>query len=260
MRKYKFRIIFFILCLLVVSSFSYFIWLQDKYVVPIIMYHSVDKPHHFSGIVISPEHFDKQMKFLKKHKYYVVSLDELVVAIKEKKNLPKNSVVITFDDGNEDNYTNAFGILKKYGFPAIIFVITDLIGHDGYLTWEQLREMEKSGITVGSHTLSHVHLPGVPLEWQSRQIKESKKVIEEKLGHPIYYFAYPSGGFSDGTKDLVEEAGYKAACTTNRGNDRFNQDVYELKRIRFKDKDSEIAMRFKLSGFYNFFRVLKEPN
>ena len=253
-------VVVIIVFLLLAASIGYRIYLHNKYVVPIIMYHSIDNPHHFSGIVVSPDHFRKQIKYLKKHRYNVISLDRLVTAIKEKKSLPKNSVVITFDDGYEDNYTNAFSILKEYNFPATIFVIVNLVGHEGYVTWEQLREMGKYGITTGSHTLDHVHLPGVPLEWQSHQIKDSKKIIEEKLGHKIDYLAYPSGGFSDGTKDIVEEAGYKGACTTNRGNKRFNEDVYELKRIRFKDKDTGLVMWMKLSGYYNLFRVLKEPN
>ena len=254
------RIILALLMAMAILIGGYSIWLSDKYVVPIIMYHSIDYPHHLSGVVVSPENFQRQLKYLKKHRYNVISLEALVKAITEKRKLPKNSVVITFDDGYEDNYTYAFKYLKEFNFSATIFVITDLIGKEGYLTWDQLREMEGYGITIGSHTTSHMYLPGTPLSWQEYQIKESKSMLEGKLGHPIDYFAYPSGGFSDGTKDIVQGAGYQAACTTNRGNKRFNEDIYELKRIRFKDKDSALAMWGKLSGYYNFFRVLKEPN
>ena len=163
MRKRKAIFVLFILFTVITGSYS--IWLSDQYVVPIIMYHSIDNPHHLSGIVVSPHNFRKQLKFFKKHKYNVISLDMLVAALKEKKRLPKKSVVITFDDGYEDNYTNAFPILKEFGFPATIFVITDLIStEDEYLTWDQLREMEKHGITIGSHTLDHIYLPGVPIK------------------------------------------------------------------------------------------------
>lgn len=257
LRQRKALTVFLVLLLVIFISFH--LWLSGKYVVPIIMYHSIDKPHRYSGIVVDPGRFENQMNYLKKHRYNVISLDTLVTAIREKKQLPRNSVVITFDDGYEDNYANAFGILKKYKFPATIFVITSLVDHSGYVTWEQLREMGKYGITTGSHTIDHVNLPGVPLEWQSHQIKDSKKIIEKKLGQRIDYLAYPGGGFSDGTKDIVIEAGYKGACTTNRGNKRFNEDVYELKRVRFSNKDYDFSIWGKLSGYYNFFRVLKDP-
>ncbi len=259
MRRVK-KIIAVIILFLIIAIGSFHVWLQDSYVVPIIMYHSVDNPRHLSGIVVSPSSFRQQMDFLKRNDYHVISLDALITAKREKRHLSKNNVIITFDDGYDDNYTYAFPVLKEYGFPASIFVITNLIGKPGYLTWEELKEMEKSQITIGSHTVDHVYLPGVPLDWQSYQIKESKRVLEEKLGHTIDFFAYPSGGFSDGTKDIVEAAGYRAALTTNRGNKRFNEDVYELKRVRFKDKDSSLGLWAKLSGFYNLFRVLKEPN
>ncbi len=258
LRQGKVLLVLLILFLAVFIGFNF--WLSNKYVVPIIMYHSIDSPHLLSGTVVNPENFERQLNFFKKHNYDVISLNELVTSLLEKKKLPRNSIVITFDDGYADNYSNGFRILKKYGFPATIFIITNLIDRPGYLTWRQLREMERFGITIGSHTLDHVYLPGVPLNWQSHQIKESKKVIEKNLGHPIDYFAYPSGGFSDGTKDVVIEAGYKGACTTNRGNKRFNEDVYELKRVRFSNKENELSMWAKLSGYYNLLRVLKEGN
>ncbi len=258
--KRKFKILIIVFLTIIIAAGIFYVWLSRQYVIPVIMYHSVDNPRHYSGIIVSPNSFRKQMEFLRKRKYNVISLKEMVDIIKSRKHLLKKSVVITFDDGYVDNYTHAYPILKEYDFPAAIFVIANLVDKKGYVTWDELREMEKSGITIGSHTLDHVYLPGIPSDWQSHQIVDSKKMIEKNLGHRIDYFAYPSGGYSDGTKDLVEQAGYQAACTTNRGNDRFNRDLYELKRVRFKDKDLEIVMWFKLSGYYNFFRILKEPN
>lgn len=243
-----------------VSVLGFFIWLSDKHAVPILMYHSIHITEGATGIVVDPQSFAKQMNFLRKNGYRVISLDALVTAIKSNQNPPRNSVVITFDDGNADNYQQAFPQLKKHGFPAIIFVIASTVGQKDYVTWAQLKEMEQFGVTAGSHTLDHVYLPGAAKDVQRHQITESKKVIERNLGHSIDYIAYPSGGFTNDIKAMVQQAGYRGACTTNRGYTTLNRDIYELKRIRLKSNESNISLWMKLSGYYTLFKTPREPN
>jgi peptidoglycan/xylan/chitin deacetylase (PgdA/CDA1 family) len=130
-----------------------------------------------------------------------------------------------------------------------------------YLTVEQIKEMIASGIDIGSHTRTEAYLPDLMVERQWNEIQASKAILEENLGITVDYFAYPIGGFSDEIKKIVQESGYKAACTTNRGYDRFNKDVFELNRIRFSDKDiRQDYMWIKLSGYYNLFRKGKSPH
>ncbi len=225
-----------------------------------MMYHAVDYAGHPKGNMVTPENFSYQMDYLKNHGYKVISLDELVRGIKEKRSFPKKTVVITFDDGYQDNYHQAFPILKENQFLAIIFVSSEQIGQSGYLTVEEMKEMKQYNVTVGSHTLNQAYLPSVPPKEQRRQIEMSKKLLEEKLGYPVEYISYSSGGFSEAIKAMVKEAGYKGACTTNRGTHRFNEDVYELKRIRFSNTDrSPLALWAKLSGYYNLFRKHRAP-
>ena len=254
----KFRFLFIILLFLTIALGSFGFSLQGRYVVPIIIYHHVEHVQKPLANNVSPRSFARQMDYLKKHGYRVINLDELVHAIREKKRLQK-SVVITFDDGNEDNYAHAFPILKQHGFPATIFVIAATVGEEGYLNWGEIKEMERERVVIGSHTLSHVYLPGVSPQEHRHQIFESKKILEEKLGHPVDYIAYPSGGFNEEIKTIVKAAGYKGACTTNRGYHRLNEDIYELKRIRLSDRDSNIALWVKFSGYYNLFRSLTDP-
>lgn len=90
------------------------------------------------------------------------------------------------------------------------------------------------------------------------EIGGCKKVIEEHIGTPIGYFSYPKGGFTEEVKMLVKKAGYKAACTTNRGLDVLNRNVYELKRISVRNRDASFSLWAKLSGYYNLFRRRKE--
>jgi len=254
----RFFLYFFVIFLLVTSFFL--LWISNRYVVPIMMYHNVNYTDVPKANTVSPENFERQMAYLKEHRYHVLSLDELVDKIKNGKRISRRSVVITFDDGYEDNYSYAFDILQKYQFPAIIFVPSDLVGTEGHLVWGQIEEMHKNGIDIGSHTRFHKYLPDLSFEEQKDEIIESKRILEEAFGSEIKHFAYPIGGFSDQIKRLVKEAGYQSACATNRGYDRTNEDVYELNRIRFGDKDiNDFVLWAKLSGYYNTFRKTKSP-
>lgn len=252
----RLRFFFFIIVLLI-AGFS--LWIQDKYVVPILMYHEIEDISRHEANYVTPKNFERQMAFLEKNHYQVISLDALVDSIKKGKVLSKKSVVITFDDGKENNYTNALAVLKKYNFPATIFVPSGLIGKEKQMSLPQLQEMISSKIDIGSHTQTHSYLPGLSVEKQIKEIFDSKKDIEEFLGISVKYFAYPIGGFSDEIKKLVRQAGYEAACATNRGRDRFNKDVFELKRIRPNNNDSDLVLWLKTSGYYNLFRKAKNP-
>jgi peptidoglycan/xylan/chitin deacetylase (PgdA/CDA1 family) len=253
----------FVVAVLIIGTIGYVTWLRDRYVVPILMYHHVGAPtgSKWRLNTVSAKSFDYQMNFMKRHGFQVISFDDLVEGIKAGRQFSRNTVVIEFDDGYEDNYNNAFPILKKYGFPAMVFLVSDKIGTaPGFLTWDEVREMEKYKFLAGAHTRHHLYLPKASLSEAQDEIAGSKKVIEDHLGHSIDYFAYPTGGFTEDVKRMVKDAGYKAAVTTNRGKDRFNADLYALKRIHMSttdDRYSGLVLWFKLSGYYNLFRHFK---
>ncbi|MFA5088712.1 MAG: polysaccharide deacetylase family protein [Candidatus Omnitrophota bacterium] len=259
--KRIYRIIGFLAVILLLLAGALFCWLSDKYTVPIMMYHNVNSVVNPIAPTVSPEYFRRHMEFLKRNHYRVISLDEFVEAMSSGKRLPRKSVVITFDDGYEDNYIFALPVLREHHFPATIFVPPAKIGQEGRLTWAQLREMVGQDVTIGSHTFHERYLPHLPYDNQREEIFESKRILEEKLGVAVNYLSYPIGGFNDKIKQDVRDAGYKAACSTNRGSNRFNRDLYELNRIRFGDPDnSGIILRVKLSGYYNLFRKYKSPH
>lgn len=246
--------------LFIILAGGFLFWLRGQYTVPIMMYHHVEPTESYRTNSVSPENFERQMAYLQAHGFRVLSFDELIQAIRSHSPLPRRSAVITLDDGYADNYENAYGVLRKYQYPAIIFVPTDLINTPGYLTWEQMKEMAAHGITFGSHSRQHTYLPDVPPVQQRDEIFESKRLIEHNLGAPAKYFSYPIGGFTPGVKTMVQEAGYEGAVATNRGHNRLNRDVFELKRIRFGDRDVRPDyLWIKLSGYYNLFRKPKDP-
>lgn len=251
--------------LIVLSVVLYFAWLAPKYTVPILMYHNIG--YEESSFFVSPENFVKQLEYIKENDYAVITLDELVRSIRDKKSL-KKKVVITIDDGYKDSFKYAYPVLKKFGFSATIFLVTDFIGKDTkwpekeFLNWDEIRIMSKNGIFFGGHTKTHFNLgyfndESVALD----EIAGSKRAIEEKIGMSVDYFCYPSGAFNENSKQLVKQAGYRGACTTNRGFAKFNSDIYELKRIKVTNSDMNKPFSFwaKLSGYYNIFRSEKNP-
>jgi len=206
----------------------YFFWLTPKYTVPILTYHSIADAE--GNLFVSAENFVKQMEYIKNKGYEVITLDELVGSIKNKKRFNGKKVVITFDDGFQDNFKYAYPVLKKLNFPATIFLATDYIGKGrGFLSWNEVRIMSENNISFGGHTKTHLYLGDVKDDKLTyEEIAGSKKAIEREIGISADYFCYPIGGFNERVKEIVKEVGYKGACTTNRGVDRFNNDIYEL--------------------------------
>lgn len=199
--------------------------------IPVLNYHVVENNSN-NPIAISIEDFDRQMTFLHQHGYTCITPDQLLTSIQTNIPLPDKSVLITFDDGYQNVYTNAFPILKKYGFTATVFIVTDVVGNDKwYLTWEQVKEMREAGLVFGSHTLSHVDLTSVFPAEALFQLEKSKDGIEWRLKTPVTYLAYPGGAYNRQIIDLVRQAGYKAAFTVDFGRVGEASDIYALERI-----------------------------
>jgi peptidoglycan/xylan/chitin deacetylase (PgdA/CDA1 family) len=244
----------------------YFFWLSPRYTVSILTYHyfgyeSVIEGKHVPLLFITPDNFEKQMRYLKEKDYRVISLDALVEGLKNGRRFPHNTVVITIDDGHKSIFTYAYPSLKKYGFPATVFLISDYIGVKPYfLNWDEAKEMSKNNISFGGHTRNHVYLSSIKNNKDALwyEIAGCKKVIEDHLGIPIYYFCYPGGGFNEEIEMLVKKAGYKGACATNRGYDILDKnDLYELNRISIRNRDISFSLWAKVSGYYNLFRTRK---
>ncbi|VBB09738.1 polysaccharide deacetylase [Lucifera butyrica] len=200
--------------------------------IPVLNYHEVVKNDEDNPLALSVKEFDEQMAYLHRNGYKAITPDELLAYIGQGRQLPAKSVLITFDDGYRDNYTNAFPVLKKYGFTATIFLITDFVGNDDwYLNWQQVREMQRAGIVFGSHTLNHIPLVGVPPAEVLFQLQKSKEGIEWRLGVPVNYLAYPTGAYDAQVCQLVRQAGYKAAFSVDFGRVTQASKVYALERV-----------------------------
>jgi len=254
------RFFFFVVILLFVLAVPTIVWMVDHYTVPVVMYHKVEQVEEGRSDTVSPQNLRYQLEYIKDNGYHVLTLEDYVEGVRSGRKFDRKTVVLTFDDGYDNNWSNAFPILREFGYPAAIFVPTEQMGRPGHMTWDQVKAMAASGITFGSHGLTEAYLPDCPAPRMKREIEDSKRILEEELGMPVKFIAYPIGGFNDGIKSQVKRAGYEAAMTTNRGNDRFNRDLFEINRIKFSDKDnSNFILWVKLSGCYNLFRRLKKP-
>ena len=234
----------------------YIFFVSPSYVVPILMYHRFG--YEEGTLFVTPENFSKQMDYLQNKNYKVISLEELVNGIKSGKKFPRNSVVITIDDGYEDNHKYAYPVLKNHNFPATIFIVSSYIDNNPeYFKKKQMKEMMENGITFGGHTRSNVYLPDIKdKKVLYDEIAGCKKDIEAILGEKIKFYCYPTGGFTEEIKQMTKDAGFEAACTTNRGISRFNTGLYELKRVKITNSDTNKPFSFwaKLSGYYNLLR------
>ncbi|AOH48281.1 polysaccharide deacetylase [Selenomonas sp. oral taxon 920] len=203
---------------------------EDDVKVLVLNYHMVNSM--FISLAVEPEDFDWQMKYLVDHGYHTISIDELYDFLAGQGTLPDRPVLITFDDGYVDNYTNAYPILKKYNLKATIFIVTGFVSkRRGYLTWDQLREMEKNGIMAQSHTVTHAPLPELSDERIREELVESKRQAETELGHPVEFIAYPTGAHDLHIVGIAKEAGYKGGFTVKYGNVDRNSNVYAMERV-----------------------------
>jgi len=183
--------------------------------VPVLMYHSIGVEKG-NPIRMPKEQFETEMKYIKDSGYTTLTLKELYDYFENKVPVPEKSIVITLDDGYEDNYTEAFPILKKYDLKATIFVVTSTIDKNpNCLTSEQLKELDKTGIEIESHTLTHRDLDSLSYNDQYKELNDSKSFLENLLGRSIDYLAYPTGKYNENTVKAAKAAGYKMAFTTN---------------------------------------------
>ena len=197
------------------------------------------------------------MNYLKKHNYKVLKLSSLVDCLESKQDLPQKAIILTFDDGYVDNYLNVWPILKKYDFPATIFLTVNLIGKKlnnaqkkplPILGWPQIEKMHKSGlIDFQSHGASHINLD-LLAEYQIKsEILESKQIIEHKLKKECNIFAYPRGLFNENIIEILRGIGFKAALTINSGLVDESDDLFQLKRNSINKETSMPEFKNKLN-------------
>ncbi len=223
----------------------------------ILVYHKVDRTVEIGGGWITPGVFRRQMEYIKRRNIPVLNPHEYM----EK----REGILITFDDGYECIYEFAFPVLKEFGFPALVFVVTGFIGKKNtwdlplwgeelHLTEREIKEMRKEGIFFGSHSHTHPDLRKLPEEKLREELSVSKKVLEDMLGERVDFLSYPFGLFNERVKSVARECGYKYGFTTFPLKSR---DPFETGRMGVYPVDTFYEFRTKIEGgrFFEFERV-----
>jgi peptidoglycan/xylan/chitin deacetylase (PgdA/CDA1 family) len=213
--------------------------------IPILLYHSI-ADRTGDPYAVSPARFAAEMAHLRKAGYHPLHFAELT-GWPAGLPLPAKPIVITLDDGYEDNYTEAYPVLQKNGLKAVIFAITGFVSKEDRLTWSQMRDMQDSGlIEIGSHTVTHPNLTKLPPDERTREVTDSKAELERQLKVPVRAFAYPYGFYDRETTEAVRKAGYLFAVTGEHGPADVRQGLLTLHRIAITGdvKLAEFAARF----------------
>ena len=220
--------------------------------VSILMYHHVaDAPADADAVrrdlSVTPAAFNQQMDYLLVNGYHVVSLADLVGLLRDGRPLPSKPVVLTFDDGYDDNYTQAYPILRRHGFSGTFFIITDAVGQPGYASWEQIVDMSNHDMSIQPHGRTHTDLAALSAADATWQIAGSRKILEERLGRPVRFYCYPSGRYTAQTMVVLQASGYEAALTTAYGATHSARNLFELTRVRIRGADSPDQFVAKLT-------------
>ena len=173
--------------------------------IPALMYHSISGvPEGWpADLCIAPEVFEEHLKYLQARGYNVVTAPQAMVLLKSRQNV-MNTVILTFDDGYENNYTEAFPSLKKYGFRGNFYIVGNDVGktknQDGvkkYMTYGQIKQMHGQGMEIGSHSMSHDPLTSIKPDMLPWEIYQPLNLFYEKMGFWISGIAFPNGAFND---------------------------------------------------------------
>ncbi|MFZ0451016.1 MAG: polysaccharide deacetylase family protein [Desulfatiglandaceae bacterium] len=228
--------------------------------VPVLCYHkfSLDKE---DAMTVTRKAFETQLKFLHDHGYHVITLDQLHDFMDFKAQIPEKSVVITIDDGWRSTYDIAYPLLKRYGYPATLFVYTNLItGNSTTLSWGQIREMYANGIDMQCHTKTHRSLAWKEgqesfkhyFEAIQTELIESAKILKRELNKDVKYLAYPYGDTNHLVVEVARKLGYRAAFTVKRGVNPFFVDPYRIDRSMIYGSFSLKAFQKNLVVFTDF--------
>lgn len=219
----------------------------------VLCYHIVEAPSA-PRMQIGRDTFIQHLRYIEMTGYNVIPLEHLYeYVIGKRKSIPKNSIVITIDDGWRSTYTEAFPELQARKFPFTVFIYPNIIGKTANaLTWDQIREMSEAGVDIQSHALTHPFLTRRKQRsmsdenyrnWLQKELVESRRILEKQSGKKVRFLAYPYGDYDDDLAKATAKAGYLAALTCDFGPVRRGSDPLKMKRVVIDDTMSFAAFR-----------------
>ncbi len=207
-----------------------------KLYVPILTYHHIAPHTPHNPYFVSPKIFEEQMRWLKKNNYHVISYADFYHAMTTDEQLPRKSVVLTFDDGHRDQFINAFPILNALGFHAMFYVVGGYIERETSMTWDMLKKMRDAQMEIGAHSMTHPNLTRLTNAQRIAEISESKLILEKNLGIPINFFAYPGGAYNDAViRDVIDAHFLSAVSVRHSVYHKKNENLFAVARMHIDD-------------------------
>ncbi len=222
--------------------------------VPVLMYHYIeyvtDKGDTIrQSLNVSPSIFEQQLQTLKNAGYTFLTAKEMGDVLDGKSKLPQKPILLTFDDGHRDFYTDVLPLLQKYKVKATEYIIPGFTGGSDFMTQEQLQEVIRSGLVeIGAHTVHHIALKNKPFPLVVDEVFESKKMLEDLYHIHVVSFAYPSGFFDQQAIDIVKSAGFKTAMSTIPGEDINQTNRFFIYRLRPGYRSGETLLSYLLTN------------
>ena len=219
-------------------------------VAPVLVYHYVEivldeKDTIRKSLNTPPYLFIKQIETLKNAGYTFITASELIDILNGKISLPQKPVLITFDDGYRDFYTDVFPILKKYNIKTTVYIVSGFLDKPNHMFTWQLKQIARNRLVeIGAHTVHHYSLKGLSPTLTKYEIEESKNSLEKIIGTPVVSFAYPDGSFDEQAIKIVKESGFKSAVTTMHGFETNQKNKYSIYRIHPGDKVDNYLINF----------------
>jgi len=237
---------------------------------PILLYHRVVKDSikdSVVGIYVTEKVFDEQLAHLQKNNFKTITFIDISKALKGEKALSEKNIILTFDDGYEDNYFSAFPLLKKYNSTAVIFLVTGQnsnIWDAGknepgarLMNKEQIKAMYEYGVEFGAHTLNHSNLTEISKNHLLKEIYNSKIFICKELQIPVISFAYPYGECNKMAKEAVKSLGFEFGVATDSGPLNFLKDLFQIRRQIIFSHTSLFQFKKKISKWYPAYKQFK---
>ena len=223
------RSIVYVLVLLV-AAFSVLAWLGSAGSgIPVLTYHHIGSGNGW--LYVSEADFEQQLVYLRERGYKTISVAELAEGLSGRTKLPDRPIVLTFDDGYDDNYQAALPVLLRQGMRASFFVVTGKMGQPGYLSWPQAAKMRDQGMEIGSHTVHHYTLTEINLKEMERELRGSRLMLESNLSITKAVFANPFGETAPAVVALLEKTGYQAAGSSVVGLNRAGENLFMIRRM-----------------------------
>lgn len=221
---------------------------EKNILIPIFLYHNiVEEQKNPDYMETKAEVFERQISDFQKMGYDMVSYDDLIAYQQGKIPFKKKTVLIAFDDGYEENYSIALPIIKKYNIPVAIFIVDDTVGKEGYLSWDQIRKLDESGlVSIHTHGKTHYEFDKEGSQKALQDVEEAHRHIEQELGKSITkIFTYPYGLYREETVQALTDAGYVQNLTDNKINKSQKLDLSRLHRM-YPLEDSTIKILAKI--------------